>query len=62
LLPFYVVAFGYLLLAMISIAVRGKGPNFTIFKPWVLWSFLSLSLIFGILRNIPVYPFTILAP
>ena len=31
-------------------------------KPWVLWALLGVVILFGIARNIPVYPFILLAP
>ena len=31
-------------------------------RPWVLWALLGVVILFGIARNIPIYPFTLLAP
>lgn len=31
-------------------------------KPWVAWSTLIILVTYGIIRNIPVAPFTLLAP
>ncbi|WP_460185552.1 DUF2752 domain-containing protein [Thermopirellula anaerolimosa] len=31
-------------------------------QPWVGWTLLSLIIAFWILRNIPIFPFSILAP
>ena len=31
-------------------------------KPVWIWTFLGVVVAFGVLRNIPVYPFTLLAP
>jgi hypothetical protein len=62
LIPIYVFIFSYLLLSMILIAARGRGLPWKIFPPSAFFGFLILALIFAVLRNIPVYPFTLLAP
>ncbi len=31
-------------------------------RPWVLWSLLAVVILFGVLRNLPFAPFTMLAP
>lgn len=62
LLPVYLFVFVYLFAGMISIAARGRGLNFNIFRPDFIWSFFLIALLFGIARNFPVYPFTLLAP
>jgi hypothetical protein len=61
LLPIYALIFGYLFFAMILIVVRGRGLSFKIFPPYALWMFLAVSIIFGIARNLPFYPFNLLA-
>lgn len=61
LLPIYALIFGYLFLGMILVAVRGRGLSVSVFPPYFLWTFLILSLLFGILRNLPFYPFNLLA-
>lgn len=61
LLPVYALILGYLLVAMFLIAVRGRGLSFKIFPAYALWIFLAASLIFGIVRNFPFYPFNLLA-
>lgn len=60
-LPAYALIFGYLLVALILIAVRGRGLSFKIFPPYALWIFLVVSLVFAIVRNLPFYPFNLLA-
>lgn len=62
LLPVFGFILGYLLLSMLLIAVRGRGLSWKIFSPALLYGFLALVLIFGVVRNLPFYPFTILAP
>lgn len=62
LIPFYFI-FGLLVLTSLFLTVfRGRGFSINFIKPWFLWSYLILSLAFGVLRNIPSYPFNILAP
>ena len=62
LLPVYVLVFVYLFVSMISIAARGRGLSFNIFRPNLIWSFLVIAVVFGVVRNFPLYPFTLLAP
>ena len=61
-LPFYAVFFAYLFLAMILIAVRGRGISFNFLHPALIWGFLITSFVFAVLRNLPFYPFSILYP
>ncbi len=61
-LPGILFFFGYLFVSLILIAVRGRGLNFKIFTPIVLWSFFGFAFVFTILRNLPYYPFSILYP
>ena len=62
LIPFFAIGFVYLLVLLASIAMRGKAFKLTVVTPASLWVFLVLALSFGLLRNIPVYPFEILFP
>lgn len=61
-LPIYAVFFGYLFLAMILIALRGRGISFNFLHPKIIWGFLIVSFVFAVLRNLPVYPFSLLYP
>ena len=62
LLPVYLFVFAYLFAAMFSIAVKNRSLSFNIFRPRFIWSFFVVAVVFGIVRNFPVYPFTLLAP
>lgn len=62
LIPVWAVVFGWALISMILQAVRGKGLPMWPTYPKVLWVFLIVLVGFGILRNIPVWPLTILFP
>ena len=61
-LPVYAVFFGYLLLAMLLIALRGRGISLNFLHPKIIWGFLIVSLVFAVVRNLPFYPFTLLYP
>ncbi|MCB1024095.1 MAG: DUF2752 domain-containing protein, partial [Acidobacteria bacterium] len=61
-IPMYVIGFVYGFLALFLFAVRGKGLPYKRVGPIGLGVFLLVSIIFGVLRNIPEYPFTVLYP
>lgn len=62
LIPLFVGIFGFLFATMLYVALRGKPfPRWSISLP-ALWGFLFLLIGFGIVRNIPAYPFTLLFP
>ncbi len=61
LLPIYLFVGIYLFISLGSIVVRGRGLSFNIFNPYLLWGFLIALIVFGVVRNLPFYPFTILA-
>jgi hypothetical protein len=60
--PLWAFVFAYLFAAMFVIAVRGRSPKLTIFKPKYIWGFFILMLVFAVVRNLPYYPFTLLYP
>ncbi len=62
LLPVYFFVFVYLFAALVLLAVKGRALNFNIFSPRFVWSFFTIALVFGVVRNFPVFPFTLLAP
>jgi Protein of unknown function (DUF2752) len=62
LLPIFLFVGGYIAVSLCLVAVRGKGLSFKIFSPFAMWSFLILGILFSVLRNIPAYPFSSLAP
>jgi hypothetical protein len=61
-LPFFAVFVGFGLIAMIYYAVKGSRIPVNILKPNVLWVFLVMLMVFGALRNLPWYPFSVLFP
>lgn len=62
LIPVYVFIFVYIALTMILIVFKGRGLTTKMFHPKFICGFLIVSLVFGVVRNFPFYPFTILAP
>ena len=63
-IPLVIVFFGYIFLSMLMVAVRGRGIGLGVnkFSMWLIWLTFTTLLVFGVLRNIPAYPFTILFP
>ena len=62
LLPFYAFILGYFFISLILVVFKGRGLSFKIFQPKMIWSFLTISLVFAVVRNLPIYPFSILYP
>lgn len=62
LIPVWCVIFAFLVVYFLTIAFTGKRLRMWPTDQWFVWSFMSLMLVFGVLRNIPVWPFTILYP
>jgi len=62
LLPVWAVILGYAWVSLLLYAVSGTSlPKWTT-HPKFLWGFMTVLLIFGVARNIPAYPFTLLFP
>lgn len=59
---FWAPFLSYVGISLLLTGIRGKGlpqiapPNF------LIWSFIIVMMIFWVVRNIPVYPFNVLAP
>ena len=62
LLPFYALIFSYFFASLVFVVFKGRGLSINIFRPKLIWSFLAISLVFAIVRNLPVYPFSVLYP
>ncbi len=62
LIPLVVVFFGYLFLSMLMVAVRGRGFSIGKVNLTLIWVTFFALLVFGIIRNLPFYPFTVLFP
>ena len=62
LIPVWVAIFGWAFVSLSMYVVRGRGLPMWPTRPRFLWTFLITLLAFGIVRNIPAWPFTILFP
>ncbi|MGE3465624.1 MAG: DUF2752 domain-containing protein [Pyrinomonadaceae bacterium] len=62
LIPLWAVIFSWVCISLMLLAVRGKGLPMWPTYPRVLWGFVIVLFVFGVLRNIPVWPLTILFP
>ncbi|MFL6375392.1 MAG: DUF2752 domain-containing protein [Pyrinomonadaceae bacterium] len=62
LFPVWAIVIGYVWLSLVVYAMRGKGLPMWPTNPTFLWTFMILLLVFGVVRNIPVYPLNLLFP
>lgn len=62
LIPLVAIFFGYWFLSLVLTAFRGRGFGFGKMSAGLIGTTFVLLLIFGIVRNIPAYPFTVLFP
>lgn len=62
LLPVWVVVFGYVFVSLVLLAVRGRGLPMWPTRPKFLFAMVGVLVVFGVVRNIPVWPLTILYP
>lgn len=58
----WVLLVGYIWISLLLLAVRGNGLSMWLIKPPFLWALMGVLLLFGVLRNIPAWPFTFLFP
>lgn len=62
LIPIWAGIFGYLFLSLVVFALRGKALPMKMPSPVILGMFIVGMLAFGVLRNLPIYPFNLLYP
>jgi len=62
LLPVWTLVFGYLVLSLTMTVFRGRGLPWKFISPTMLFGFLVLLISFGILRNLPYFPYSVLFP
>ena len=62
LIPLWALICGYVFVSMMLLALRGRGLPMWPIGPKMLFGFMVALLLFGVLRNLPFYPFTILFP
>lgn len=60
--PFYFLLFVYIAVSMFLVAARGRGLPLKITRPDLLFGLMASMIVFGVVRNLPYYPFTLLAP
>ncbi len=62
LLPVFAFLFAFVFISLILVVARGRGLSWRVFPPSAMYGFLILAAAFFVLRNLPFYPFTLLAP
>jgi hypothetical protein len=62
LIPLWVVVFGFVVVSLFSLAARGKALVRLERVPGFVSALLVLLVVFGVVRNLPFYPFTWLYP
>ena len=62
LIPIWVLIVGYAFVSLALFAMRGRGLPMWSIVPKVLFGFMIVLILFGVLRNLPYQPFTILFP
>ena len=61
-LPFFALLVGFGFGSLVYFALRGRRIPWNLLQPNALWVFLVMLLVFGVTRNLPWYPFTVLFP
>ncbi len=62
LIPLWMVVFGFVVVSLFWVAVRGRSLVRLESTPKFLFGLLGLLIAFGVVRNLPFYPFTFLYP
>ncbi len=62
LIPLFALIFAFGLILMTLVAVKGSAIPKWVYSPKLLFAFFVLLIVFGVLRNLPFYPFTFLYP
>ncbi|MCA1608701.1 MAG: DUF2752 domain-containing protein, partial [Acidobacteria bacterium] len=62
LVPLWAGMIVFFFVSLLLVAIRGKGISLNRFNPAWLWFLLGVLMIFGVVRNLPFYPFTVLFP
>ena len=53
---------GYSLASRASLALRGRSLRSFFVPPALIWTLLAVVVLYWVTRNVPAYPFTLLAP
>jgi hypothetical protein len=62
LLPLFALLIGFAFVSLVYFALRGARIPVNLLHPNALWVFMVLLLVFGVTRNLPWYPFSVLFP
>lgn len=62
LLPLYAVFLGYFFVSLTLIALRGRGLTARLLNPFFVSGFFVVAIVFAVLRNLPIHPFSVLYP
>lgn len=62
LLPMFAFLAAVAFISMASVVIGRRGATAQLIHPKFLWVFFVLLLVFGVTRNLPWYPFTVLFP
>lgn len=62
LLPFWALIIGYIWISLLLTAIRGRGLPMWLTSPNFLAVSVVVLVVFGVIRNLPWWPFTILFP
>lgn len=60
--PAWAVIFAWVFVSLVLHAVRGRGLVMWPTNPRFMYGFMAVLVVFGILRNVPAWPLTILFP
>jgi len=60
--PVFAVLLTFVFVSLILYAASARSIRIYAFKPSMLWTVFALLLVFGVLRNLPFYPFSLLFP
>ena len=61
-LPFFGLLIGFGFVSLVFFVLRGRKMSLNLLHPTGLYVFLVVLLVFGVTRNLPWYPFTVLFP
>ncbi|QQS34066.1 MAG: DUF2752 domain-containing protein [Acidobacteriota bacterium] len=61
-IPIWSFVFGWAFISLLLLAIRGRGLKLRLDTPYLIGGLLVTMLVFGVLRNIPVWPLTVLYP
>lgn len=61
-MPVMLLFLSYIFLSLFIYAIKGRAPSVNIVPQRYLWVLFTLMLVFGVLRNIPIYPFNVFFP